>query len=83
MRVLTNGTDQWYASLSQGTDTPARWMPIYVVDTLERARDVVTRHGGAIIVEEMPVPGSAICVFSEPVNGTLMTVMRAGEQPEA
>jgi hypothetical protein len=73
MRVLTNG-DQWYASLSQVDGQPARWNPIYVVDSLERAREVITRHGGAILVEEMPVPGS--------VNGTTMTIMRGGEQPE-
>jgi uncharacterized protein len=79
MSVLTNG-ENWYASLTKGET--ARWMPIYVVDALERARDVITRHGGAILVEEMPVPGSAICVFTEPVNGTTMTVMRGGEQPE-
>jgi hypothetical protein len=30
----------------------------------------------------MPVPGSAICTFTEPVNGTLMTVMRGGQAPE-
>jgi hypothetical protein len=81
MSVLTNG-DNWYASLTKVEGQPARWMPIYVVDSLERAREVITRHGGAILVEEMPVPGSAICVFTEPVNGTTMTVMRGGEQPE-
>jgi hypothetical protein len=81
MTVLTNG-DNWYADLAKVDGQPARWTPIYVVDSLERARDVVTRHGGAILVEEMPVPGSAICVFTEPVNGTTMTVMRGGERPE-
>jgi predicted enzyme related to lactoylglutathione lyase len=81
MTVLTNG-DSWYADLAKVDGEPARWMPIYVVDSLARARDVVTRHGGAILVDEMPVPGSAICVFTEPVNGTTMTVMSAGEQPE-
>jgi predicted enzyme related to lactoylglutathione lyase len=82
MRVLANG-EAWYASISQVDGGPARWEPIYVVDSLERARDVVTRYGGAILVEEMPVPGSAICVFTEPVNGTTMTVMRGGEEPPA
>jgi predicted enzyme related to lactoylglutathione lyase len=81
MAVLTNG-DNWYASLTKVEGEPARWMPIYVVDSLERAREVITRHGGAILVEEMPVPGSAICVFTEPVNGATMTVMRGGEHPE-
>ncbi|MGA7836143.1 MAG: VOC family protein [Acidimicrobiales bacterium] len=81
MRVLANG-DAWYASFTQVDGAPAQWNPIYVVDSLERAREVVTRHGGAILVEEMPVPGSAICVFTEPVNGTTMTVMRGGEHPD-
>jgi hypothetical protein len=79
MRILQNG-EQWYASLSlsPGGDAP-HWSPIYVVDSLKRIHEVVPRHGGAVVIEEMPVPGSAICVFSEPVNGTLMTVMAAGE----
>jgi predicted enzyme related to lactoylglutathione lyase len=81
MRILQNG-DQWYASVSQSQagDTP-QWKPIYVVDSLKRIHEVVPRHGGAIIIEEMPVPGSVISVFSEPVNGTLMTVMQAGDHP--
>jgi uncharacterized protein len=81
MRILQNG-DDWYASVSyaQNEESP-QWKPIYVVDSLARIHETVPRHGGAIVIEEMPVPGSAICVFSEPVNGTLMTVMRGGEQP--
>ena len=35
-----------------------------------------------ILVEEMPVPGSALCIFSEPVNGTIMSVMRGGQHPD-
>jgi len=81
MRVLQKG-EQWYASFSQAADgEEPHWRPIYVVDSLQRVHETVPRHGGAIVVEESPVPGSAICVFSEPVNGTLMTVMRAGEPP--
>jgi len=78
MRILQNG-DQWYASVTPSPpgDAPC-WKPIYVVDSLKRIHEVVPRHGGAIVIEEMPVPGSAICVFSEPVCGTLMTVMRGG-----
>ena len=81
MRILQNG-DNWYASIShaQAGESP-QWKPIYVVDSLERIHETVPRHGGAIVIEEMPVPGSAICVFSEPVNGTLMTVMRGGRPP--
>jgi predicted enzyme related to lactoylglutathione lyase len=81
IRILQNG-DQWFASLSHpqvGTDP--RWNPIFVTDSLQRIRDAVPRHGGTILIEEMPVPGSAICVFTEPINGTVMTVMQAGEYP--
>jgi hypothetical protein len=82
MRILQNG-EQWYASVSHAqSDDAAHWQPIFVVDSLKRIHEVVPRHGGAILVEEMPVPGSAICVFTEPVNGTVMTVMAAGDHPE-
>ena len=82
MRVLQKG-EQWYASLTQlpSGESP-QWKPIYIVDSLERIREVVPRHGGTILVEEMPVPGSALCIFSEPVNGTVMSVMRGGQHPE-
>ncbi len=79
MRILQRG-EQWYASVSKTMNGESpRWNPIYVVDSLKRIHETVPRHGGAIILEEMPVPGSAICVFSEPVNGQLLTVMRGGE----
>jgi predicted enzyme related to lactoylglutathione lyase len=82
MRILQRG-EQWYASVSYAqNDEKAQWKPIIVVDSLERIHETVPRHGGAIVVPEMPVPGSAICVFSEPVTGTLMTVMRAGDHPD-
>jgi len=82
MRILQNG-EQWYASVSQaqGGETP-QWKPIFVVDSLKRVHEAVPRLGGAILIEEMPVPGSALCVFTEPVNGTVMTVMAAGTQPQ-
>jgi len=82
MRILQNG-EQWFASVSNGQegDTP-QWKPIFVVDSLKRIRETVPRHGGAILIEEMPVPGSALCIFTEPVNGTIMTVMAAGDYPE-
>jgi predicted enzyme related to lactoylglutathione lyase len=82
MRILQNG-ENWYASISHAqSDEPPQWKPIWVVDSFERIHETVPRLGGAIVIEEMPVPGSAICVFSEPVNGNLMTVMRGGEHPE-
>jgi hypothetical protein len=82
MRVLQKG-EQWYASVTQlpSGESP-QWKPIYIVDSLERIHEVVPRHGGTILVEEMPVPGSALCIFSEPVNGTVMCVMRGGNHPE-
>jgi len=81
MRILQNG-EQWFASISHDqTGEGAKWNPIYVVDSLERIHETVPRHGGAILLAEMPVRGSAICVFSEPVNGTSWTVMRGGEHP--
>lgn len=81
MRILVND-EQWFASLSHPqVDVTPRWIPIVVVDSLERVREVVPRHGGAILVEEMPVPGSAVCIFREPVKGMTLSVMRGGEQP--
>lgn len=82
MKILTVG-DQWVASCSYDLiDRPmARWNPIYVVDSLSRIRDTVRELGGTVIVEEMPVPGSAICVVSEPVAQSTLTVMRAGDAP--
>ena len=78
MRVLKNG-DQWFASISSSPLGEApQWRPIYIVDSLERTHEIVRRHGGTVLVEEMPVPGSAISVFIEPTNGTTMTVMRGG-----
>lgn len=82
MRVLRNG-EQWYASISESSAGEApHWSPIYVVDSLARVHEIVRRHGGTVLVEEMPVPGSAISVFIEPTNGTTMTVMRDGAQPD-
>jgi predicted enzyme related to lactoylglutathione lyase len=82
MRILQNG-EQWFASLSNlAPGEGPQWKPIFVVDSLERIHEVVSRHGGAILLAEMPVPGSAICVFTEPVNGTSMTVMRGGQHPD-
>jgi len=81
MRILQNG-EQWFASLSHSqSGADPQWNPIIVVDSLKRIHETVPRLGGAILIEEMPVPGSAICVFSEPVNGTLMTVMQGGDHP--
>lgn len=82
MRILQNG-EQWFASLSQVPPGQSpQWKPIFIVDSLERIHDSVPRHGGAILVERMPVPGSELCVFTEPVNGTMVTVMASGDRSE-
>jgi predicted enzyme related to lactoylglutathione lyase len=80
MQVLSAG-EQWFASFSENQvpeRTQAQWNPIYVVETLEAARNKVRELGGTIILEEMPVPGSAISVFVEPVMNTAVTIMGAG-----
>ncbi len=79
MRILRHD-GEWFASITQpqvAEDRP-RWNPVYVVDELAGTLDVVRRHGGEVLVETMPVPGSAISVFRDPVVGSVMTVMAAG-----
>ncbi|MBI3430576.1 MAG: VOC family protein [Actinobacteria bacterium] len=79
MKILTNG-DQWFASVSygEGSEHTPQWMPVFVVDSLDRIKGKVRELGGEIIIEEMPVPGSAISVFREPVKNAYITVMAAG-----
>ena len=80
MRVLSAG-EQWFASVSENQvdeRTTAQWNSIYVVETLEAARNKIRELGGTIVLEEMPVPGSAISVFVEPVMKTAITIMGAG-----
>jgi uncharacterized protein len=80
MRVLTAG-EQWFASVTENQvdqRTTAQWNSIYVVETLEAARNKIRELGGTIVLEEMPVPGSAISVFVEPVMNTAITIMGAG-----
>ncbi|MHB8334507.1 MAG: VOC family protein [Acidimicrobiales bacterium] len=70
----------WFASVTQPqvAEEVPRWNPVFVVDELPRTLDVVRRHGGQVLVEEMPVPGTSISVFRDPVVGSVMTVMAAG-----
>jgi predicted enzyme related to lactoylglutathione lyase len=80
MHVLSAG-EQWFASVTPNQlpeRTTAQWNSIYVVDSLETARAKVRELGGTIVLEEMPVPGSAISVFVEPVMNTAITIMGAG-----
>ncbi len=84
MKVLANG-EQWFASVSQNQvpdRTQAQWNPIYIVAELEAARNKVRELGGTVILEEMPVPGSAISVFLEPAMHTPITIMSAGSHEE-
>ena len=81
MRVLADG-DQWFASVSENQvpeRTAAQWNSIYVVDTLDAARKKVRELGATVVLEEMPVPGSAISTFVEPVMNTAVTIMGAGK----
>lgn len=82
MQVLAAG-EQWFASFSEN-QIPERsapqWNAIYVVETLEAARQKIRELGGTIVLEEMPVPGSAISVFVEPVKNTTVTIMAGGAQ---
>lgn len=80
MKVLSAG-EQWFASVSQNQipeRTSAQWNSIYVVETLEAARAKVRDLGGTIVLEEMPVPGSAISVFVDPVMNSVITITGAG-----
>ena len=80
MRILAAG-EQWFASVSfpQVLADQTHWNPVFVVDSLESARDAVLAGGGRVLVEEMAVPGSAISAFVEPVCHNVIVVMRAGE----
>lgn len=77
-RILQVG-DQWLASISydQIPGRRAQWNPIFIVDSLAISRETVRNLGGTVIVEEMPVLGSSISVFVEPVMNTTLTVAQA------
>lgn len=79
LRILTIG-DEWFASLSspQVLAGQTHWNPVFIVNSLAETRDAVIAGGGTVLVEEMPVPGSAISAFLEPVCGNVLTVMRMG-----
>jgi predicted enzyme related to lactoylglutathione lyase len=72
--------EHWLASLSRedGSNRPPQWTPVFVVDSLNRVKNRVRELGGIISVEEMPVPGSAISIFQDPIVETYVTVMQAG-----
>lgn len=84
MTILRRG-EQWFASLSHedSTNQPPQWTPVFVVDSLDRIKNRVRQLGGSIVVEEMPVPGSAISIFQDPIVGTYVTVMRAGDSSDS
>lgn len=80
MKILTRG-EQWFASISHGNkeEQSPQWMPVYVVDSLDRIKSVVRELGGEIVVEEMEVPGSVISIFREPVMNAYITIMASGD----
>lgn len=80
MTILRRG-EQWFASLSreERSNQPPQWTPVFVVDSLDRVKNRVRELGGTIVVEEMPVPGSSISIFQDPIVGTYVTVMGAGD----
>jgi predicted enzyme related to lactoylglutathione lyase len=83
MRILHAG-EQWFASFSHD-QVPGRtpqWNAIYIVESLETFRQRAIANGATIVVDEMPVPGSAICVITEPVTKSFVTVMGAGSSSE-
>lgn len=73
--------EQWFASVSydQVEGRQPQWNSIFVVDSLDRIRDTVVSLGGTVLIHAMPVPGSAMTVCTEPVLGTTLPVMAAGE----
>lgn len=81
LNVLVKG-EQWFASISALADNSRpQWTPIYIVESLADTRARARGAGAEILVEEMPVPGSSLCVFREPVMGMAVSVMAAGQQP--
>lgn len=81
MTILRRG-EQWFASFSHedSANQPPQWTPVFVVDSLERIRTRVRELGGKVVVEQMPVPSSAISIFQDPIVGTYVTVMQAGQE---
>ncbi len=77
MSILAHG-DAWFASLTQRDDVEAQWMPVVVHPDLAAARRATVAAGGTVVVPEMPVPGTTICVVADPVIHAAWTVMAAG-----
>jgi hypothetical protein len=79
MRVLV-ANEQMFASVSfdQMPGRDPQWNVIWVADSLDRVREAVPALGGTVVLHEMPVPGSAITVVTEPVLNTMVTIMAAG-----
>ncbi len=82
LRVLS-ADDRWLAGFSSGDGGRPRWVPIFVVDSLERVRTLVPRLGGAIVLDQRLVADITWCAFREPVNGSVITVMVGDETSPA
>lgn len=78
MRILTRG-EQWFASVSEDLETPPHWTPVIVTDSLAETTARARAAGAAVLFENMPVPGSSITLFRDPVVGSTMSIMAAGD----
>jgi predicted enzyme related to lactoylglutathione lyase len=80
MAILRRG-EEWFASFSFDDigDKSPQWMPVFVVDSLERAKAKVKELGGDVIAEEIPVPGSSISIVREPITLQFLTLMASGD----
>jgi predicted enzyme related to lactoylglutathione lyase len=58
---------QWFSVSKQPAPMPASWNPVIKIDSLSRTTDELKRLGATILMNEMPVPGGKVVVFSDPV----------------
>ncbi len=84
MTILQRG-DQWFASLTPVASSakPPQWTPVFIVDSLDRTTEKVRALGGKVVAEHLPVPGSALSVYLDPVVGNYLTVMQADEAADS
>ena len=58
---------KWFSVSKQPAPMPASWNPVIKIDSLSRITDELKRLGATIHMNEMPVPGGKVVVFSDPV----------------
>lgn len=49
-------------------DLPARWLPYFVVEDLERSMSACTDRGGRVVVEPRGISGGRYCVIEDPAG---------------